>query len=54
MRNVLEGTPGGHDFIMVARKPSAEIGLEDFIRDSKRFLSKLIDEKNTDITHKSI
>jgi ribonuclease P protein component len=54
MRKGLEGLPADYDFVIVARKPSIEIGLEDFIRIIKGFLAKLIDEKDSDITHKII
>lgn len=43
-----------YDFVFVARKLSADSGMDDFMLDIKRFLSRLINEKHSDIANKSI
>ena len=54
MRKVLEETPLHYDFVMIARKPSAEGALADFIQDIKKFLSRLFNEKISHIADKTI
>ena len=43
-----------YDFVFVARKLSADSGMDDIMRDIKRFLSRLTNEKHSDIANKSI
>jgi len=52
MRRVLEELPLHYDFVIVAKRPSTEGRLDDFIRDIEKFLSRLLNEKDSDITHK--
>ncbi len=54
MRRVLEDVPQDYDFVLVAKKPSLEVELNDFIRDIKRFLSRLFDEKGSHSTYKTV
>lgn len=54
MRRLLQEFPLNYDFIIVARKSSVEGGLNDFIRDIERFLSRLIYEKNSYIADKAV
>ena len=54
MRKGLEGLSPGYDFVIIARKSSVEAELDDFIRDIKRFLSRLIHEKDSDIAYKTL
>lgn len=54
MRKVLEEIPLSYDFVIVAKRPSVEGELDNFIRDIKKFLSRLLDEKSTDITYKPV
>jgi ribonuclease P protein component len=54
MRKIQGEIPRVCDFVIVAKKPSAEGTLEDFIQDIKRFLSRLFDEKNSYIADKTI
>ncbi|MFZ6017899.1 MAG: ribonuclease P protein component [Nitrospirota bacterium] len=54
MRRLLHEFPLNCDFILITRKSSVEAGLEDFIRHIKRFLSRIIYEKNTDIINKAV
>ena len=49
MRKGSEGLRLGYDFIVIARKSSVEAKLDDFIRDIRKFLSRLRNEKNSDI-----
>jgi ribonuclease P protein component len=48
MRKVLDGVSANCDFVLVARKASVEAGLDDFVGDINRFLSRLIREKDSD------
>ena len=41
MRGLSQGTPLNYDFIIIARKPSVDCELADFIRDIKRHMSKI-------------
>lgn len=50
MRKVLEELPLHYDFVIVAKRPSAEGTLDDFIREIKKFLPRLLNEKNSDLT----
>ena len=54
MRKMSGDIPLHYDFVLVARKLSADSGLDDFMLDIKRLLSRLIREKNPDIAHKNI
>jgi ribonuclease P protein component len=54
MRKGLEGLPLNYDFVIIARKSSVEAELDDFILDIKRFLSRLVHEKDSDITYKTL
>lgn len=54
MRTISGDIPLHYDFVFVARKLSAESGMDDFMRDIKRFLSGLMNEKHSDIANKSI
>ncbi len=54
MRMGLEDIPQNYDFVIVARRSSVEAGLDDFVQDIKRFLSRLKHEKNSDISYKTL
>jgi ribonuclease P protein component len=54
MRRTMEDIPSNYDFVLVAKKPSAEGGLDDFIRDIKNFLSRLSDEESSCKTYKTL
>jgi ribonuclease P protein component len=54
MRTMSGDISPDYDFVFVARKLSVAGGLDDFTRDIKRFLSRLTNEKHSDIAHKSI
>lgn len=54
MRKGLEGLPLNYDFVIIARKSSVEAELDDFILEIKRFLSRLVHEKDSDITYKTL
>jgi ribonuclease P protein component len=54
MRTMSGDIPLHYDFVFVARKLSADSGMDDFMRDIKRFLSRLTNEKHSDIADKSI
>jgi ribonuclease P protein component len=41
MRRLLQEFPLNYDFIIIARRSSVEGGLDDFIRDIKRFMIKI-------------
>lgn len=42
MRKVLEEMPLYYDFVIIAKRSSAEAKLEDIIRDIKRFMTKIL------------
>jgi ribonuclease P protein component len=54
MRKGLEGLALNCDFVIIAKKSSVEAELDDFSQDIKRFLSKLVHEKDSDITYKAV
>jgi len=54
MRTMSGDIPLPYDFVFVARKLSADSVMDDFMRDIKRFLSRLTNEKHPDIANKSI
>jgi ribonuclease P protein component len=54
MKKGLEGLALHYDFVIIARRSSVDAGLDDFIRDIKRFLSRLLHEKDSDITYKTL
>ena len=54
MRKSLDGISLNYDFVLVARKPSAEGKLDDFVQEIKRFLSRLTHEKDSDIVDKTL
>lgn len=54
MRMLLEEYPLNYDFIIIARKPSVEGRLDDFIRDIKSFLSRLFHEKSSHTPDKAL
>ena len=54
MRKLLQEVPLNYDFIIVARRSSAEGELNDFINDIKRFLSRLSDKKSSYIPDKDL
>ena len=54
MRKGLEGLFVSCDFVIIARRASASAGLDHFIRDIERFLSRLTNEKDCDIHHKAV
>ncbi|OHE60391.1 MAG: ribonuclease P protein component [Thermodesulfovibrio sp. RBG_19FT_COMBO_42_12] len=54
MRRLLEEFPLNYDFIIIARKPSVEGRLDDFIRDIKSFLSRLFHEKSSHTPDKAL
>jgi len=47
VRKTLEEAPSSYDFVLVAKKPSAEGGLDDFVRDINIFLSRSLDEESS-------
>src|SRR4030042_6054378 len=49
MRTMSGDIPLHYDFVFVARKSSADGDMDDFIREIKRFLSRLTNEKHSDI-----
>ncbi len=49
MRKLLQGVALNYDFIIIARRSSAEGELNDFIQDIKRFLTRLFYETNSDM-----
>ena len=51
VRRTVEEAPSNYDFVLVAKKPSAEGGLDDFVRDIKNFLSGLFDEESSRKTY---
>ena len=54
MRKMSGDIPLHCDFVFVARKLSADSGLDDFMMDIKRSFSRLIREKNPDIAHRNL
>lgn len=54
MRRALEDVSQDYDFVIVAKKPSLEVELDDFIRHIKRFLTRLFDEKVSHSTYNTI
>jgi ribonuclease P protein component len=54
MRKLLHDFPLSYDLVIVARKTSVEGSLDEFLQDIKRFLSRLIYEKNSDSVHKAV
>jgi len=51
MRKVIEGIPLNCDFVIVAKRSSVEGRLDDFILEIKKIMTRLMNEKNTDITY---
>jgi hypothetical protein len=41
LRRLLHGVPLNYDFVIIAKKPSVEAGLDEFIRDIKKTLIKV-------------
>jgi ribonuclease P protein component len=54
VRKTMEEAPSNYDFVLVAKKPSGEGGLDDFVRDMKIFLSGLFDEEGSHKTHNTL
>ena len=54
MRKGSEGLCLDYDFIVIARKSSVEAKLDDFIRDIRKFLSRLRNEKNSNIASETL
>lgn len=54
VRRTMEETPSSYDFVLVAKKPSAECRLDDFVRDIKIFLSRLFDEESSRKTYNAV
>ena len=54
MRKLLQEFPLCYDFVVVARKTSVEGRLEDFLREIKRFLTRIVYEKDSDRVHKAV
>lgn len=51
MRKVIEGIPLNCDFVIVAKRSSVEGRLDDFILEIKKIMTRLMNEKHTDITY---
>jgi len=54
VRSLLQEFPFHYDFIIVARKSSVDGRLDDFIRDIRKFLSRLKYENNSYISDKAL
>lgn len=54
MRKVLGDFLQHYDFVIVAKKTAAEGKLENFIRETERFLQKISHEKYSDSIHKTL
>jgi len=54
MRKVLGDFLQHYDFVIVAKKIAAEGKLENFIRETERFLQKISHEKSSDSIHKTL
>jgi len=54
MRKVLGDFLQHYDFVFVAKKAAAEGKLENFIRETERFLQKISHEKSSDCIHKTL
>ena len=54
MRKGLEDAPQNYDFVIIARRSSVSAVLDDFVRDIRRFLSRLKHEKDSDISDKAL
>ncbi len=54
MRTMSGDIPLHYDFVFVARKSSADVDMDDVMLEIKRFLSRLTNEKHSDIYSKSI
>ena len=54
MRKVPEDFLQHYDFVFVAKKAAAEGKLENFIRETERFLQKISHEKSSDCIHKTL
>jgi ribonuclease P protein component len=54
VRKTVEEAPSNYDFVLVAKKPSAEGKLDDFVRDIKIFLSGLFDEESSHKTYNAV
>lgn len=54
LRRLLQEFPLKYDFILVARKTSVEAGLDDFMRDIKRFLLRIVHEKISNSTDTAV
>jgi len=51
MRKVIEEIPLNCDFVIVAKRSSVEGRLDDFILEIKKIMTRLMNEKHTDITY---
>ena len=54
LRKVLGDFLLHYDFVIVAKKTAAEGKLENFIRETERFLQKISHEKSSDCIHKTL
>ena len=54
LKRVLEEISLNYDFVIVAKKSSADRELDDFVQDIKRFFSKLLNEKDSDLTCRAL
>jgi len=54
MRKVLGDFLQHYDFVIVAKKTAAEGKLENFIRETEKFLQKISHEKYSDSIHKTL
>lgn len=54
MRKVLGDFLQYYDFVIVAKKTAPEGKLENFIRETERFLQKISHEKSSDSIHKTL
>jgi RNase P protein component len=54
VRKILEGLSVDYDFVIVAKKASAEAKLDDVVRDMQNFSTRLHNEKGAHFTHKTL
>jgi ribonuclease P protein component len=54
VRKILEGLSVDYDFVIVAKKASAEAKLDDVVRDMQNFSTRLHNEKGAHFTHKAL
>jgi ribonuclease P protein component len=54
VRKTMEEAPSNYDFVLVAKKPSAEGRLDDFVRDIKIFFPRLFDEDTFHKTYNTV